>query len=97
MDGTSVFTTLVFIANIKVVLRSYEWNFGMFFWGIGSIILYLLVFFALSEVRSSNLYGLFFKSWSTLNEWLLLIFFCVSFSVVEWGFAAIDEEIKNQR
>jgi hypothetical protein len=36
MDGTAVFTVLVFLANMKVALHTTEWNFGTFWWGIGS-------------------------------------------------------------
>jgi hypothetical protein len=29
--------------------------------------------------------------------YLLLLFFCCAFSIVEWGIGSIDEELKNQR
>jgi phospholipid-transporting ATPase len=44
LDGTQVFTTMVFIANLKVVLRSYEWTFWMLFFNIGSILFYIFCF-----------------------------------------------------
>jgi magnesium-transporting ATPase (P-type) len=97
LDGTAVFTTMVFLANLKVILRSYEWTFWMFFFGIGSTLFYIGFFWMLSEFDTNNLFGIFQKTWSSLNVWLLLLFFLCAFSIVEWGITSIDEELKNQR
>jgi hypothetical protein len=59
LDGTAVVSTIVFVANLRVVLGSYDWTFWMFFFSIGSVLFYIGFFWMLSEFKENELYGIF--------------------------------------
>jgi magnesium-transporting ATPase (P-type) len=59
LEGTVIVTASVLIANLRVILGSYEWTFWMFFWNLGSTLFYIGFFWFFSESDTSNLCGIF--------------------------------------
>ena len=85
VDGAGIYTIIILLANLKVVLKSHEWNFPMFFWSVGTIILYLLCFYTLNKLTWSDLLGVFSEIFRCMTFWFLLLLFVPGTSVVEWG------------
>ncbi len=59
LEGMYIFYIIIVVANIKVLISSFEYTFWMLFWIFGSIILYYIAYALYSLwIMSSPVYGL---------------------------------------
>lgn len=54
-------TAVVILVNIKIVLFSNTFYFLNIFFLVGSVLVYILTFYILNEVKRYDLYGDFFR------------------------------------
>ncbi len=59
LEGMYIFYIIIVVANIKVLISSFEYTFWMLFWIFGSIVLYYIAYLMFSLwIMSSDIYGL---------------------------------------
>lgn len=95
IDGQFVFAALVIIVNVKVLISSYQYTFWLLFWVLGSIFSFFPVFWAVCYFGNYTFSGVFNHMFASGQVYMLLIFFCSCFVLIDQGLQMANGEIRN--
>lgn len=95
LDGLFIFEAIVFLVNIKIMFQTYKYTFYSFFWQIGSILNFFIIFTILNYMESGSLYQMMPKLFSFKNSYFLLFFIVSSYVLVEFGISVVDDLIQE--
>lgn len=88
-----MFAAIVIIVNIKVLICSYQYTFWAILWVVLSIASYFIVFFLLSLIQNYTETGEFYHIYGETQTYLCLIFFSLSYILIDYGLEKANAEI----
>lgn len=86
MAGEFVFGALVIVANMKILISSYNIGFWLLFFVFGSTLFYIFVYWFMSkQLVASNEFGTFYQVFSNAQCYLIVILFSCMFVLIDTG------------
>ena len=86
MAGEFVFGALVIVANMKILISSYNIGFWLLFFVFGSTLFYIFVYWFMSkQLVASNEFGTFYQVFSNSQSYLIVILFSCMFVLIDTG------------
>ena len=91
LDGLFIFEAIVFLVNIKIMFQTFKYTFFSFFWQIGSILNFFIIFAILNSLEDTSLFSMMPKLFSFRNSYFLLFFVVCSYILIEFGISVLDD------
>lgn len=86
LAGEFVFGALVIVANMKILISSYNIGFWLLFFVIGSTLFYIFVYWFLStQFTASNEFGTFYQVFSNPQSYFIILLFASMFVLIDTG------------
>ena len=86
MGGEFVFGALVIVANMKILISSYNIGFMLLFFVIGSTLFYIFAYwFIATEFVANNEFGTFYQVFSNPQSYFIIFIFSSMFVLIDTG------------
>ena len=96
VNGAFLFQAIVVLVNIKIFLHSNTMSFFSMFWQFGSIALFYIFFFVFSLSPEFELFQILPTLFSFENQYFLLGFFIIGYSLIEYGLNMVERKLNNE-
>lgn len=96
MAGSFVMTCIVIVANIKLLISSYEMTLWLNLLVVTSIVVYLACFWFITWWSAeSNDFGIFIELFENIESYFALVFFMSSYVLIDCGmrYASIEMRV----
>ena len=95
VGGQFVFTSIVLVANFKILISSYQYNGWVLLWIFGSVIQFLVVFYIITLFPSANEYDIFVRLFSFPQTYYALLLFTSGYVLIDGGLHYGEREINR--
>jgi magnesium-transporting ATPase (P-type) len=94
LEGNFIFAAIVIIANVKVLLSSYQYTIWICLLVFGSIGSFLVVFLLFSQWTFMSTTGEFEHTYGQLQTYITLCFFTLSYILIDHGMQLVGAELR---
>ena len=94
LEGNFIFCAIVIIANVKVLISSFQYTFWICFLVFGSIASFFIVFILFSNWTFVSTTGEFYHTYNLLQTYFTLVFFTLSYILIDHGMQLVGAELR---
>ena len=95
VGGQFVFTSIVLLANFKILVSSFQYSWWVVLWVAGSLISFVLVFWAITLFPVLDEFGIFARLFSFPQTYYALLLFTSGYVLIDGGLHYGEIEINN--